>query len=228
MPSQPNEGLIIKTYTDILKTVVLFADIEEHNILKLLSCLDARTTQWKKGSFIISPDDIVDNVGIMLCGQLHIIKESSQGDRMIISTVSPGDMFAEALCFAGNVRSPISVVAETDAKIILFSYKNMLRTCGEFCEFHRKLNENMMRVLASKNLHLQSRIDILSNKTLRSKIMSYLLSQLKREGELFTIPFNREELADFLCIDRSALSRELGRMKKEGIIDFWKNQFRIV
>lgn len=220
--------IIIKPYIQLLSGIDLFSNIDENNISALLGCLGGKLVYVKKGEFIISTGDIIENIGILVEGQLHIIKENAKGERTIISPVYPGDLFAEALCFAGNILSPLSVVADTDAKMIIFNYKNMLRTCSESCEFHSQLIENMLQVVSLKNLHLQGRVEILSHKSIREKLMGYFNLQMINGKNTFTIPFNREELADFLCIDRSALSRELGRMKNEGIIDFWKSEFKML
>lgn len=220
--------VFMKKYLELLKRVKLFRDIDEDNIESMLKCLGARTVNLNKSEYVLVAGNRVDQVGIVLEGQLHIVRDDMDGGRALIAMLDPGDFFAEALCCAGVKESPVSVVATTDAKVMLLSFRHILHTCSSSCLFHTKLIENMLQVIAQKNLQLQARMDFLSKKTIRRRLMSYFESVALKQGRKFTIPFNREELADFLCIDRSALSRELGILKKEDIIDYKKNQFTLL
>ena len=211
-----------------LKKSKLFAEIDEKEIASMLTCLDARTLHLKKGDAVIRHGDKVEYVGVVLDGVLHVIKEDADGERSLMAQLSAGDHFAEALCCAGIAESPVSVLVETEATVMLLDFKRILHTCTNACIFHAKLIENMLCVMAAKNVQLQARIEYLSKKTIRKRILKYLVNLSGGANETFTIPFNREELADYLCIDRSALSRELMRLKEEKVLDYWKNQFRIL
>ncbi len=218
----------MKKYLSILSKVKLFDNIEEADILSLMTCLEARLHNYKKGEFIFTTGDRVDNVGIVLRGSAYIIKENIEGDRTIISTLSEGDYFAEAICCAGVEESPVSVQVSSDATVVLLNFSRILHTCSKSCLFHTKLIENMLYVMANKNIALQNRMEIISQKSLRSKVINYLQSLATRQGRNVTIPFNREEFADFLCVDRSSLSHELSRMKQDGLIDYHKNKFKLL
>lgn len=205
----------------------LFAGIDEHEISSMLACLNGRTFELNKGDFIIRHGDTVEQVGVVLEGVLHVIKEDADGERSLMAQLAAGDHFAEALCCAGITESPVSVMAETSATVMLLDFKRILHTCTNACAFHAKLVENMLFIVASKNVQMQARIEFLSKKTIRKRILKYLTTLSGGTKQPFTIPFNREELADYLCIDRSALSRELMHLKEEQVLDYWKNQFRL-
>lgn len=211
-----------------LKKSKLFAEMEEREIASMLTCLRARTVSLKKGDAVIRHGDKVEYVGVVLNGVLHVIKEDADGERSLMAQLVEGDHFAETLCCAGITESPISVFAETDTTVMLLDFKRILHTCTNACVFHTKLIENMLFVVASKNVQLQAQIEYLSKKTIRKRILKYLTNLSGGGNQAFTIPFNREELADYLCVDRSALSRELMWLKEEKVLDYWKNQFRML
>lgn len=218
----------MKEYFEILKIVRLFMDINKDDLVSMLTCLDTKVISLQKGKYILEAGNPVDQVGIVLSGQLHIIKEEINGERSLIASLAQGDFFGEALCCAGVTESPVSVLADTDAKVMLLGFRRILHTCNNSCSFHTKLIENMLHVIAQKNLQLQTRMDFLSKKSIRARVLNYFEYVAKKQGNDFTIPFNREELAEFLCIDRSALSRELSFLKQEGIIDYKKNHFTLL
>lgn len=218
----------MKEYLDIFKTVKLFNDIDKDDLEAMLTCLDSRVISLKKGEYILAAGNSVDQVGIVLTGHLHITKEDMDGERTLLATLSLGEFFGEALCCAGVTESPVSVLANTNAKVMLLGFRRILETCSSSCSFHTKLIENMLRIIAQKNLQLQVRMDFLSKKTIRARLLNYFESVVAQQSHDFTIPLNREELADFLCIDRSALSRELGFLKRNGIIDYKKNHFTLL
>lgn len=218
----------MKEYLGILKAVRLFNGINEEELVSMLTCLGAKTVEFKKGEYILMAGSPVDHVGILLEGQLHIIREDISGERTLIAALEQGEFFSEALCCAGVSESPVSVLADTDAGVMLLGFQHILQTCSNSCLFHTKLIENMLQVIAQKNLQLQARMGFLSKKTIRARLLNYFEYVSLMKGREFIIPFNREELADFLCIDRSALSRELGNLKKDGIIEYRKNRFTLL
>lgn len=212
----------------ILEKVKLFGGISEKELSTMLNCLDAKRHDYAKDEFIFQAGDRVDSIGILLKGSAHIMKESYQGDRTILSVLEEGDYFAEALCCAGIQESPVSVQVRSDAVVLTLNFSRILHTCSRSCSFHTKLIENMMYILANKNIALQSHFEVISRKSMREKILGYLHSLAVKQGNTISIPLNREEFADYLCVDRSALSHELARMKSNGIIDYHKNTFRLL
>lgn len=215
-------------FLEEIKKAQLFWGMEDEDIKSLIKCLNAVIKKYKKGSYILSAGEPVDYVGIILEGQAGITKDDADGGRSVIAQLMPSDHFAETLCCAGVKISPVNVIAQTEAVAIQLDFKRILTTCPNTCRFHSQLIENMLMVLASKNLYLQERTEYLSQKSIRGKVMKYLYNAAKGSNRSFSIPYSREQLADYLSIDRSALSRELSKMKDEKIIDYWKSEFKIL
>ena len=215
-------------YPDVVKTVAFFENIDFCDLEAMLDCLGAQIMDYKKGAIILMAGDKPAHIGFVLAGQLHILREDADGNRLLLAAVSPGDFFAEALCCAGVAESPVTVVADTDSTVMRLGFQKILHTCPNSCPFHTKLIENMLKLIANKNLQLQSRMEIVSLKSVRAKALSYLKSFVPEQGRKITIPFNREKLADFLCVERSALSHELMKMKADGLIDYHKNKFELL
>jgi len=212
-------------FSDLLKSIGLFRGIEAASLQSMLSCLNAKTQSLKKGKFVLLAGNKPEFAGIVLSGQLHIIREDFDGNRSIVAAIRPGGIFAEALCCAGVSESPVTVVTAEDSIIMKLGIARILKTCPNSCSFHKKLIENTLRLIANKNLLLQSRMEILELKSVREKVMRYLESFMPKKDRDITIPFNREEMADFLSVERSALSHELAKMKKDGLIEYRKNHF---
>jgi len=212
-------------YFNILKTVPIFDSISGAEMGSMLNCLGARIKSLpKNGAFLLAGEKPV-YIGIVLTGQLHIVREDYEGNRIMIASAAPGGIFAEALCCADIEESPVSVLAAEDSSVMLLRFENILRVCPSACPFHRKLLENMLRLVSNKNLYLQGRMEIVSIKSVRWKVLRYLESFAQKRGREIVIPFNREELAGYLCVERSALSHELMKMKRDGLIDYRKNAF---
>ena len=218
----------MEEYLDLLKNVALFSGIDVTELEAMLKCIGANIKTARKDEILLLSGDEPRNIGIVLTGRLHIVREDYDGNRSLISAVAPGEIFAEALCCAGVSESPVTVTAGANSKVMLLSFSRILRTCTNSCAFHTRLIRNMLAIIAGKNLFYQARMEIINLKSLRAKVVRYLESENHRHGQAFTIPFNREEMADYLCVDRSALSHELSKMKKEGLIDYRKNQFTII
>ena len=215
----------MKEYPPILRSVKLFGGIDATGLDSMLDCVDARTRAYRKGRIILLAGDKPQHIGIVLNGQLHIVREDYDGNRSLIAVLAPGDIFAEALCFAAVEESPVTVIAEQDSSVLLLSYERIINTCPNSCSFHREFIRNMLELIAVKNLRLQSHMEILSLKSIRAKVMLFFESFAAKRGREITIPLNREEMADYLCVERSALSHELARMKRDGLIEYKKNRF---
>jgi len=217
----------MKEYFDVLKSVGLFKNIEDTDLETMLKCLNAEIKIVKKNEVILLAGEKPNYVGIVLSGQIHIIRENLDGKSSLMAAITAGDFFAEALCCANVTESPVTILAGENTTVILLKFDRILHICSRSCAFHQKLIENMLNLLANKNLFLQSRMEIMAIKSIRSKVLRYLESFVPKQGRIITIPFNREELADYLCVERSALSHELSKMKKDGLIDYKKNRFTI-
>jgi len=215
----------MEKYLNVLNSAGLFRDIDAAELEAMLKCLGAEIQDVSKDVIVLLAGDKPQYVGVVLTGQLHIVREDYDGNRSLLAAVTPGEIFAEALCCAGILESPVTVISDIDSTIMLLSFSRILHTCPNSCAYHTKLIENMLELIANKNLQLQSRMEIISLKAVRAKVMRYLESFVPKQGRNITIPFNREEMADFLCIERSALSHELSKMKRDRLIEYKKNKF---
>jgi len=218
---------VLKKYFDKLKTVGLFEGIETAELETMLECLGAETREVAKDEIILLTGDRPKFVGVVLTGQLHIVSEDYDGNRSLLAVATSGEVFAEALCCAGVLESPVTVIAGTDSTVMLLGFSRLLHTCPNSCAHHTKLIANTLGLIANKNLYMQNRMEIVSLKSIRAKVIRYLESFIPRQGCSISIPLNREEMADFLCVDRSALSHELMKMKKDGLIDYRQNRFEL-
>jgi CRP-like cAMP-binding protein len=199
--------------------------IEGSERQSLMGCLQAVKRRAKKGEMVFSAGDS-PAVGLLQTGAVQVIAEDPLGNRTIIGRMEAGDLFGEAFACAGAAKIPFSVEAATDSEYLLIDVKKILVTCPTACPFHSKLIENLMAILARKNILLGSKIRHLSRRSTREKLLSYLSEQAREAGSgSFSIPFNRQDLADYLCVDRSAMSAELSRLKAEGVLDYDKNNF---
>lgn len=206
----------------------LFIGILKEEQPGMLRCLSAVYKKYKKGEYIFRMGDMISTVGLVLNGLVQIIQEDYWGNRQILSQVERGQLFGESYACMTEEPLMVGAVAEEDTEVLFLDVKRILHTCSSSCEFHNKLIQNLMSVIARKNLMLTRKIDHISKKTIREKVLSYLSFQSKREGScVFDIPFNRQQMADYLAVDRSALSAELSKMQKEGIICYERNHFTI-
>lgn len=211
-----------------LKNTPLFADIEDNQLEALLKCLAAKKKAYGKEAFIFRAGQPATHVGIVLAGCANIIQEDFWGNRTILAHVEEGELFGEAFSCAETETLPVSVVAVQASEIMLIDYKRIITVCPAACVFHSRLIANMLRVLASKNILLTRKMEYVSQRTTREKLLAFLSAQaLQTKSNEVTIPFNRQQLADYLCVERSALSRVLMEMKQEGILEYEKNRFRL-
>ena len=217
----------MKKIFEAVKSNPLFRGIAFSDFEKMFSCLSAREKTYKKGEFILLSGDAVSFVGLILSGSVKILKEDAGGNITILTELSVSDSFAEVFACAGVSQSPVTIEAASDAEILLIDYRRIITTCPSACPFHAKLIENMIMLVAQKNLLLNQKIEILSKRTTREKLLCFFDIQ-RGAAKRFIIPYNREELAHYLCVDRSAMSNELCKMRDEGLIRFQKNSFEIL
>lgn len=207
----------------------LFAGLAEDQLKALLKCLGSVNCLFRKDEPVFLAGDQALYIGVVLSGGVRVLQEDFWGHRTILTHIGPSGLFGEAFSCAEKNTLPVSVVASEPTEIMLIDYRKIVTTCSSACDFHTGLIRNMMRVLAEKNILLTQKIEHLSKRSTREKLLSFLSSRARPAGSgRVEIPFNRQELADFLCVDRSALSRELGLMRSEGLIRFEKNQFELI
>ena len=211
-----------------IPTSALFAGVGTHDLDSMMSCLSAKERNYKKNEFIFHTGDKVTQIGMVLEGTVHMMKEDVWGNVMILGEACPGDLFGEVYACAGVKHLEVGVVAKTDVKVLFLDIQKVLTVCSNGCEFHSKIIRNLLSSIAERTLEMTRKVEHMSQRSLRDKVLSYLSSEAVRAGSKeFTIPFNRQQLAEYLSVDRSALSAELGKMRDEGMLEFWKNQFKL-
>lgn len=225
---QQKEIIMQKYFKTILKSP-LFYNVNFSDLEGMLICLNAKVKQYNKDSMIIIQGDKISEIGIILAGKVQIIKNDFLGNKNIITELSESDIFGETIVSAKIEKSPVTVETVTGCEIMFIDYRKIITTCSSSCVFHTMLIENMIKVLAEKNIMLNQKIDILSKRNIREKLMQYFSFQaeMKNSAE-FDIPFSKSELADFLCVDRSAMSRELSKMCNDKLISYSKKHFKLL
>ena len=214
---------------NVLRSCPLFAGINGEDLRALLRCLGARTAAYPKKTVILSEGEPAGMVGILLTGAVQIVRGDYSGNRSIVAVVGPGELFGEAFACAGMEEMPVEVLAREDTKVLLLDCQRLLHPCSNACAFHRQLLLNLTQVLARKNLALHQKLEILSRRTTREKLLTYLHQQAKQaHSSSFTIPYDRQELADYLEVERSGLSAEIGRLRREGILESQRGWFRLL
>lgn len=215
-----------------IKTLIrspLFRDVSEKDIESMMGCLGATERKYRKNEVILLAGAKVSSIGIVVEGNAQITRDDAEGNRTILSEIDKSDMFAEAYVAAGYTEIPVTVIATSDCRIVWIPFNKIIGTCSSSCGFHKTLVQNMMRVIAIKNIFMNEKMRILSCKTTKEKLLTYLNDYSERVGkDKFKIPFSRSELADFLSVDRSAMSRELSRLRDEGYIRYNKNEFELL
>lgn len=216
----------MKNSIEMLSTSPLFQGIKEGDLENMLSCLGATIRNYGRNEVILVEGEPVGKVGVILKGCVQVMKEDVFGNRTILEQVGQGELFGAAYACAKVDRSPVSVTAVEDSAILQLDVRRVLDICPAACQFHQELVRNMVYILAGKNVLLGEKIRHISRRTTREKLLSYLSDQSKKAGSrYFSIPFDRQGLADYLCVERSAMSAELGKLKKEGMLDFRKREF---
>ena len=219
----------MEKYYDIIMASSLFAGIDREDLSALLGCLQAQLVTAEKGAPVFLEGDRAGFIGLVLEGAVQIVRDSYSGDRSVISQAEPGSIFAEAFACAGVETMPVSGYALQSSKLLLLSCKNMLTVCSNACRFHNQLVKNLLQVVAQKNLTLSQKIQVMSQRTTRQKLMAYLSEQAKKaDSREFTIPFDRQALADYLGVERSAMSAELGKLRRDGVLETKGSRFRLL
>lgn len=218
----------MEEYFAVLTQCPLFTGITAPELSEMLRCLNGRVVHAAKGSPVFLEGDPAEFVGVVLSGSVQVIRDDFYGNRSVLTAVAPGGLFGEAFACADLEALPVSVIAQQYSTVLLLDCKRVLSGCSGACGYHSILVRNLLRGIAQKNLALTRKIRCMSRKTTREKLMEFLLEQAKIQGKAeFTIPFDRQALADYLGVERSAMSAEIGRLKKEGILDSKRAFFRI-
>lgn len=219
----------MKKHLPVLQVCPLFDGIAPAEILSMLQCLDARIRPVEKKEPLWNEGDAAGNIGLVLEGAVRIEQTDYFGNRSILGRAGPGELFGESFACAGVAALPLDVTAAEIGTVMVLDCGRILHTCKNTCAFHQQLIFNLMKIMAQKNMAFHRRFGIVARRTTREKLLAYLSAQAKDAGcASFTIPFDRQQLADHLLVDRSGLSAEIGRLRAEGLLECRKNHFTLL
>lgn len=212
----------------VVENSLLFSGIRRNEIQILLVCLKSHKVSYSKGEMIFRMGEKISRTALLLKGQAHVECYDYWGKRHIINAILPGDILGETYATTQGIPN-VNVAADKDSVLLFLDLSSLLHMCSTACPFHARLIDNLFAFLAKRNITLREKLTYITQPTLRDKILSYLSSEsIRQHLAYFDIPFDRQQLADFLSADRSALSNELSKLKKEGLIDFEKNHFHLL
>ena len=218
----------MKEFVPVLKQTKLFAGVEEEDVFSMLSCLGARLRTYKKGEYVLRQGQRLSDILVLAEGSLYIQKDDYWGNRSILGHIGVGEIFGEAYASPESDALLNDVVAVENSSVFFFDVKRVITTCSSACRFHTLVVQNLFFAISEKNRSLVQKLDYLSRRTTREKLISYLSEEAKKQNSAyFTIPFNRQQLADYLSVDRSAMSNELCKMRDDGLLEFEKNRFKL-
>lgn len=215
-------------YIPILKKTQLFSGVSEEEVALMLTCLGARLYTYQKGDYVFRQGEHLGDITVLVEGSLHIQKDDYWGNRSILSRIAVGEMFGEAYIAPESGALLNDVVAIEDSAVMFFNVKRIITTCSSACRFHAMVVQNLFFAISEKNRKLVQKLGHMSKRSTREKLISYLSEEAKKHNSAsFAIPFNRQQLADFLSVDRSAMSNELCKLRDEGLLAFEKNRFEL-
>lgn len=216
----------MKEFLPVIRSSSLFSGISETELAAMLSCLETIEERFPKDTFLLRTGDTAESIGLVLSGSVLVVQEDIWGNRNILSKAGPGQTFAAAYACAPGSLLNVSVLAETPVTAMFLNVKRVLNVCPSACEHHSRIIRNLLGELAEKNLRFGEKLTHMGQRTTRAKLMSYFSAEAQRLGTYeFDIPFSRQQLADYLAVERSGLSLELGKMRSEGLLDFHKSHF---
>ena len=219
----------MKKYFDILRKCPLFDQIADEDLIALLGCLGAKVLPFGKKETVMAEGEAARFIGIVLSGAVQIIRVDYFGNRSIVAEATPSELYGESFACAGVQAIPVDVVANEESEIMLVDCRRIMHACGNACAFHQQMIFNLMKDVATKNILFHQKIEITSKRTTQEKLMTYLLLQAKRNNSnRFNIPFDRQELADYLEVERSGLSVEISKLRQEGILQSRKHYFELL
>jgi len=221
--------VMLRKYFDSFLACPLFAGTDPQDLTVMLQCFNPVPRLYKKNEVLTREGERLRGIGVILAGEAVVSKENAAGKRIIMELINPGSIFGEMAAFTENARWPATVVAQEACTAVFLPPDKITGNCEKQCFSHRLLITNMLKIVSGKALMLNKKVEYLAMKSLRARISAFILEEHKRTGKsMFMMPMNRNEIADFLSVTRPSLSREMCRMRDEGIIDFHLSSVRIL
>lgn len=218
----------MKEYNSELKKCLLFDGIKTQELSALLGCMQAKIIEFDKNKTVMREGKIFDTLGVLLTGNLQIVQYDYSGNRTIISTVEPYNIFGEAFSYSKS-KLPVNIETTEKSTVLFLKSDKVSNPCHNACLFHKTLTNNLLNIISQKNIDLTKKIECMSKRTTKEKLLAFLnLEAAKNNSKEFTVSLNRQEIADYLCVERSAMSTELNKLRKEGIIECDKNRFKLL
>lgn len=219
----------MEDFIEVLQTCALFDGIAPADVKAMLGCLNGRVMRFDRGEVIFPAESRAEYVGIVLEGTAQVVRDDFFGNRTIQARVGPGELFAEAFACAEVEKLPVTVEGVSPGRALIIRLRRIIETCSSACEFHNRMVMNLLKAMAARNLQLNRKLEITSQRTTREKLMAYLTAQARQAGSSsFVIPFDRQGLADYLCVERSALSAEIGKLRREGVLESERSHFTLL
>lgn len=206
----------------------LFDGIDPRERKCMLDCTGYHIAAFRRGEIVAFEEDHIKHIGVVISGAVDMIKEDLWGNKTMLVRVRKDELFGETFACGSDQLSVVTFQVSEDARILFIPFDRVMHSCTMACQFHHRLIENMVRIIADKNRDLMRKVEVVSKRTIREKMLAYLSIQAQiQRTQNIEIPLGRVELAEYLCVDRSALTRELVKMKEDGLIDYDKNRFRM-
>ena len=210
------------------KKCPVFDGIGIESLSALFACLGVKRRRLARGDALMRSGERADRIGILLSGALSVSAYDLEGRRTVIKRIGPAEIVAAAQSLSGTEKMSVDVEADEDCDVLLVKADRIVSPCENSCSFHARLVRNIVRALAVKTLELNRKIEMLSHRSTQDRLMAYLRSVAQQKGTAeFDIPFDRQQLADYLCVERSALSAEISRLSRLGLITSRKSHFTI-
>ena len=211
-----------------LSNTTLFRGLQTDEIRSVLTCMNAQEKSYRKGEVLCRAGESVSSMGMILSGSVNIVVNYYWGGSNIFGHIGPGELFAESYAAIPGRELLVDVIADEPTEVLFLPFLRLTETCAQSCPFHNRVIHNLLQIMARKNLHLSVRMMHTASRSIRNRLLSYLSEQAVQNGSSqFTIPFSRQQLADYLGVDRSALSNELSKMQRDGLITYKRNQFAL-
>ena len=219
----------MKNYLPVLMQCPVISGISEDNLLTMLSCMKAQVACFQKNQLVLREGEPAKYMGIVLSGCVQVMRHAACGSRSISASMEKAEIFGAAFACSGVETLPVSVLATVDSEILLIDCKRIINVCPDTCAFHAKLISNLLRIVAQRNVQFNQKLEVITRKTTRDKLVSFLFAQARQAGSSrFTIPFNRQQLADYLGVSRCAMTAELAKLRDVNLIRYCRNEFEIL